>query len=181
MACLRSTPVRHIEFSLTVGQHWSMSEETTVLQPDAAAAVSYPEPGDQGFPGPTRPARILTWFFFVVMAGLLPLIKPFSDAVTPEHWSWTKMLGTGELFIVSAVLAGTALGDSYLYQGRRTGWSTLAFGGSFATLLANLFMYWVAHKVESPAPSDPVMWESLLLFLLAVFTSGSSFAMASEK
>ena len=58
--------------------------------------------------------RLSVWLLFGVMLGLLPLIaRVIKGAMSKDGLSITEVLGDGELFIVSAVIAAGAMGELF--------------------------------------------------------------------
>lgn len=64
--------------------------------------------------------RLSVWLLFGVILGLLPLIASvIKGAMSPDGLSFTQVLGGGELFIVSAVIAAGAMGELFAGPSRR--------------------------------------------------------------
>ncbi|MEV6448600.1 hypothetical protein [Amycolatopsis sp. NPDC051716] len=103
--------------------------------------------------------RVVVWVLFGVIFGLLPvIIAAFRDSVSPEGLNLDKMLGSGELLIVGAVIAAGATGELFASSRRR----------STDGIVANLMWIFAGFAVIAAFAADTI------LYLIAVGPSHSA-------
>lgn len=127
--------------------------------------------------------RLSVWTGFGVVFGLLPLIVgAIRTGMSREGFQLTAVLGHGELFIASAVIAGGAIGELVAaafardYSETATVFKVLAILIGCWTALAL-----VANSIAYMVDADPqtIRDASLWLFPVAVFPSGVTIAMVA--
>lgn len=146
-------------------------------------AFSEPAVTDETGATPRREAvttRLVVWLLFGVVLGLLPLIASVIRGVmSKDAFSFTEVLGGGELFIVSAVIAAGAMGE--LFAGAfRDSPRLLTILAGFWTLLA-FTANTMAYMAVSSAPHSTVMNLSLAFFPFTLIASGLSIGTAVER
>jgi hypothetical protein len=158
-----------------------------VTDPSTAAdeAVAEPEPEQPtGSRWPAIIVRTVAWVAFVVLFGLLPLLVAMvRAAMSPHGLDLTEVLGRGELFLVSAVIGGTAIGALVTeilmrdYSRHPTAFKVFAilFGcTALIALVANTIGYMVDAEPET------IRTTSEWLFLVTVVPSGIITAMVAQ-
>jgi hypothetical protein len=129
--------------------------------------------------------RMTLWFGFGVIFGLAPVIvNSVRSGMSAEGLNLTAVLGHGELFIVGAVVAGSAIGElvaAFLEQDFSAKTTTfkvfaiLAGVGTLLLLLANTAGYMV--------DADPltVRDASLGFFIATLFPTGAIIGMVARS
>jgi hypothetical protein len=124
--------------------------------------------------------RLLVWTLFGVIFGLFPLVAVgFSDAMAGHGVKIHKVLSSGELFVVSAVISSGAMGEllAAAYRGQRNLTVLLSGFGTFALFTANTMGYML---VGSSTPNMVVL-VSGVLFVPTLLTSGISIGTAAGR
>lgn len=104
--------------------------------------------------------------------------------MSAEGLNLTEVLGRGELFIVSAVIAGSAIGELVTamfmrdYSRHPTPFKVIGIAFGCTTLIA-LAANTVAYMVN--ATPETIRDTSLWLFLITVIPSGAIIAMVAES
>lgn len=123
--------------------------------------------------------RLAVWLLFGVVLGLLPLIaNGIKGVMSNQGFSLTEVLGGGELFIVSAVIAAGAIGELLVGTVRRRPPLLTVLAG-FCTLAA-FAANTMAYMAVSTAPHSIVTNLSLGFFPFTLLASGFSIGMAVE-
>ncbi|MGH3784886.1 MAG: hypothetical protein ACRDRO_30815 [Pseudonocardiaceae bacterium] len=132
--------------------------------------------------------RLAVWLLFGVVIGLLPLIaRIIQDAMSKDRFSFTEVFRSGELFIVSAVIAAGAMGELFAgsVSSRLSG--ALRTSELWPRLLTILAGFWtllafaantMAYMAVPTAPQSTVMHLSLAFFPITVLASGLSIGTA---
>jgi hypothetical protein len=139
--------------------------------------------------GPKVFVRLTGWVVFGAVVSLLPLIKPFSGDISFANgfkFDWRHILGTGELFIVGAVLAAGAFGE--ILMGEFSGWrkvfAVLAAAFTFLIFLSDTLAYWIAtgsaENIAATAHGE-ILRPGLALFISSVVAGGACVYLAVEK
>jgi hypothetical protein len=124
--------------------------------------------------------RLSVWLLFGVILGLLPLIASvIKGAMSPDGLSFTEVLGGGELFIVSAVIAAGAMGELFA-GGFKEAPILLTVLAGFWTLLA-FAANTMAYMAVSTAPQPTVVHLSLVFFPFTLLASGLSIGTAAAQ
>jgi hypothetical protein len=124
--------------------------------------------------------RMVVWVLFGVICALLPFAAvSLKNVLSATPTTLDELLVGGELYVVSAVLAGGALGEliGAAYRRERSLVVVLAGFGCFATFAGNVMGYMVVGT------SNPEMIVSVSewLFLLTLIASGVSIGRAAAE
>jgi hypothetical protein len=127
---------------------------------------------------------IVRWLIFVVALSLLPVgIGAFSIVTRDEAVDFIRLLGHGELLLISTAVVGSALADLVSAGDSRFRTLKLSVGGG-AALVVLAAAVWFAQiatvRVDgSPIDREGIAVGSLVLFGLSV-VSGLSCILVSE-
>jgi phosphate/sulfate permease len=114
---------------------------------------------------------------------LLPFIAGIvKGALSKDGFSFTELFESGELFLVSAVVAFGVAGElitSALSDGKRL-WSIVLSSWVLLALVSDAMAYMVVLLVQSTPPSK-AMYVSLIMFGLTLLISGVSMRMAVAR
>lgn len=149
-----------------------MAAPSSASEPKVEAAASASRKG-LGF-------KLLVWLLFGVALGLLPLIaSAIKGSMSARGFEFGEVVGDGELFIVSAVIAAAAMGELFSNGFRENlRWLTVLAG--FWTLLA-FAANTMAYMSVPSAPQQTVVRLSTIFFLVTLPASGLSVGMAADK
>ena len=92
--------------------------------------------------------RLVVWLLFGCLASLLPLVIEFVKAIdTAEGPSFSRIFGSGELLIISAVLAAGTLGEVIHTMPRSLLKTILVFSCGAELLLPSLWFADLRGKI----------------------------------
>jgi hypothetical protein len=122
--------------------------------------------------------RLVAWLIFAVIIGVLPLARPVSrDFLAGSDVDLDSVFGSGELFIVSGLLAAGAIGEIALggLRGEDSLAPLIALGACFMCFALNTLAYWsigvgASGNVEL---SNSVSTKSLQMFVATLAACAS--------
>jgi hypothetical protein len=125
--------------------------------------------------------KFARWFVFSVVIALLPLVFKYvvglTDGLVP---SAAALLSHGELLLVSVAITAAAVGELIGGGRRRMVLKLLAGGGCIATILF-CSLYFASVSQRTVVHPEVVAHISMMLFVVAVGTSGSCIALAEDR
>ncbi|WP_396910910.1 hypothetical protein [Mycolicibacterium sp.] len=159
-------------------------------EPTAGRLRNHPAPdiSTETFPSSRRGAiaiRMTLWLGFGVIFGLAPVIvNSLRSGMSAEGLNLTHVLGNGELFIVGAVIAGSAIGELVAafveqdFSSKPTTFKVFAIVAGVGTLLLLL-----ANTAGYMVESDPqtVRDASVGFFITTLFPTGAIIGMVARS
>jgi hypothetical protein len=124
--------------------------------------------------------RLVVWILFGVICALLPFAALcLQKVLAADPVTLHGLLEGGELFVVSGVLAGGALGEliGAAYRGEPSLVVVLAGFGCFATFAGNVMGYMVVETSNAQMIVSVSEW----LFLFTLIASGVSIGTAAAE
>jgi hypothetical protein len=123
--------------------------------------------------------RLLVWFLFGAIFGLLPLFaQALKEVLSPAIFHINSILQSGELFIVSAVLSAGALGELLATVSRRVSLVTIVAGFFCLTCFAGNT---IAYVTADAAAISEIVAVSLWFFPPTLVASGVCIGVAASR
>jgi hypothetical protein len=117
--------------------------------------------------------RVFVWALFSVLFGLTPLVAlAIKSVFSPQGFRLENVLDTGDLFIVSVVLAGGAIGELFTSPSTKES-QVLSIVAGFScsfSVLANTIAFMALSK---DTPTGTIVNVSLTFFLATLIASGA--------
>lgn len=131
--------------------------------------------------------KLATWFFFSVVVALTPFAFGFFQAIDHnQQFTFSLVLGSGQLFLVSVAITAAALGDLVAIEipaGQRI-MKTLAIGScTLVIIISSLWFGDISASIQGKITPDPrtISAGSFVIYVWALLSSAWCLSMAAHK
>ena len=123
--------------------------------------------------------KLVEWLLFSVGLGCAPLIADVGTMLAGEGIDWISYFSRGDLFIVGAVLCGTALGRLVVSGSAFVGWRLVSGWGCALTLFVSGWLF-VALCRGGSGPSERLAITAIVVFVISTFCSSTAIVISGD-